>query len=320
MRVTEGTNFDIVRESIRKSKEKMEGLQHQSTTLKKINQPSDDPIAAAKLLELRTDKVNNEQYVFNGQMAGTFLNNTDIAISDLTEIVLRAKEIALNQSSQASSNDETRMGASEEISQLYANAVSVANRRIGDRYLFGGFKTQKPPVDPEGSYTGDGGQIMVEIASEVFLTVNVPGSEVFNTQPHFAQQSQRNYKSDSLSKDATRNENPENINLFSEIQNLKTGLISGNLEVVRGTLERFDQLHSRLVATRSKIGSRLQGLSSTNQAIERHNITNANLSSKLEDADIAQVATDLGKEESVFRSSLASSKRLIQPTLLDFLR
>jgi flagellar hook-associated protein 3 FlgL len=75
-----------------------------------------------------------------------------------------------------------------------------------------------------------------------------------------------------------------------------------------------------MVSIRSKIGSRIQGLQSTTQAIERHNVTNASLTSALEDADMAQVVSDLGKEETVFRSSLASSKKLIQPTLLEFLR
>jgi flagellar hook-associated protein 3 FlgL len=54
--------------------------------------------------------------------------------------------------------------------------------------------------------------------------------------------------------------------------------------------------------------------------IERHNVTNAQLSSALEDADLAQVVSDMAKEETVFRSSLASAHKLIQPTLLDFLK
>jgi flagellar hook-associated protein 3 FlgL len=113
---------------------------------------------------------------------------------------------------------------------------------------------------------------------------------------------------------------PENVNLFDELQGLRINLLTGNLEGIRSSLERFDQLHGTLVANRAKVGSRLMGLQNTQQSLERHNVTNAQLNSVLEDADMAQVVSDLAKEETVFRSSLASSQKLIQPTLLDFLK
>jgi flagellar hook-associated protein 3 FlgL len=321
MRVTENTNYDTIRESIRRSKERMEGLQHQSATMKKLNQPSDDPIGASKVLEMRTDRMNNDQYQMNSKMAEAFLNNSDHALGDLAEIVLRAKEIAINQSSAASSSEDTRLGVSEEITQLFKQAVSTGNRKVGDRFLFGGFKTQKPPVDPEGKYLGDDGQMMIEIGNDVFISMNVPGVDAFNTNPKRISQGQNGYgESNPGNGKELKEEQFENVNLFDELQNFRIALLTGDLEGIRGTLDRFDQLHGKLVATRAKLGSRLQGLHSTTQSIERHNVTNAMLSSTLEDADMAQVVSDLGREETVFKSSLASSKRLIQPTLLDFLR
>jgi flagellar hook-associated protein 3 FlgL len=303
----------------------METLQGQSATLKKLNTPSDDPVGAAKVLEVRTEKVNNDQYQMNAKLAETFLINSDHAIGELADIVARAKEIALGQSSGASSNDDTRLGIAEEVTQLYQQSVSVANRRIGDRYLFGGYKTHRPPVDPEGTYKGDDGQMMVEIARDVFLSMNIPGIEAFNTNPKSSYDSQDVYGGPtrvpaSIEGGISDDPTPENVNVFDELQNLRITLLTGDLEGIRNTLERFDQIHGKLIAVRSKLGSRVQGLQSTNQALDRHNLTNAGLSSALEDADMAQVVSDLAKEETVFKSALASSQKLIQPTLLDFLR
>ena len=89
-------------------------------------------------------------------------------MADLAEVVLRAKEIALSQSSSASSGEETRLGVAEEVVQLIKHAISTGNRRVGDRYLFGGYKTQTPPIDSDGIYSGDDGHMMVEIAEDVF--------------------------------------------------------------------------------------------------------------------------------------------------------
>lgn len=321
MRVTENTNYGVVRDSITRSKGRIEKLQTQSATLKKLNTPSDDPIGSAKVLEIRTDKVNNDQFQMNAKLTESFLNNSEHALGELGDIMVRAKEIALGQSSGASSTEDTRLGVAEEVTQLYQQAVSVANRRIGERYLFGGYKTQKPPVDAEGRYQGDDGQIMVEIAKDVFLSMNLTGVEAFNTQPAASIDSRRQtYRAPANEGERPEQAGPENVNVFDELQNLRIGLLTGNLDGIRDTLERFDQMHSRLVSMRAKVGSRVQGLQSTADALERHNITNAQLSQSIEDADMAQVVSDLAKEESVFRSALQSSQKLIQPTLMDFLK
>jgi flagellar hook-associated protein 3 FlgL len=340
MRVTENSTYGVIKGSIQRSRERMETLQGQSATLKKLNTPSDDPIGSAKVLEIRTDKVNNDQYQMNGKMAENFLNNTDQALSELAEIIGRCKDIAINQSSGASSNEDTRLGVAEEVTQLFQQAVSTANRRIGDRFLFGGFKTNKAPVDSDGRYRGDEGQMMVEVAKDVFISMNIPGIEAFNTNPKRApdaplprsydgQSPSRSLAGDSYARSATEpslgdtdspEAGPENVNVFDEIQFLRIGLLTGDLDAIRNTLERLDGIHGRLTATRAKIGSRMQGLQNTTQALERHNLVNAQLTSNLEDADMAQVVSDLAKEETVFRSALGSSQKLIQPTLLDFLK
>lgn len=306
----------------------MEDLQNKSATMKKLNTPSDDPIGAAKVLEMRSEKVNNDQFQLNGKMAESFLENSDHALSELADIVARAKEIAIGQSSGVSSSNETRLGVGEEVTQLFQQAVAVANRRVGDRYLFGGYRTERPPVNADGRFQGDDGQMMVEIAKDVFLSMNIPGIEAFNTNPknstdgnytpHTHQLAGRAPASTAI--ELGSSEAVENVNVFDELQNLRIALLTGDSSGIHGTLERFDQLHSKLIATRSKVGSRMQGLNSTSQAIERHNITNAQLASSIEDADMAQVVTDLSREESVLKSALASSKNLIQPTLLDFLK
>lgn len=330
MRVTDNTNYNVVRDGIQRSRERMQNYQQQTSTLRRLNTPSDDPVGAAKVLELRTDKVINDQYQMNAKQAETFLMNSDHALSDLAELVMRAKEIAINQSSGPSSNEESRLGVAEEVSQLFLQAVSTANRRIGDRYVFGGYKTTKPPINAEGDYVGDDGQMMVEVAKDVYVTMNVSGNEAFNTHPtpikNKGEEEGPMYGPDgrklaSVKKEDEEAEPPkENVNVFNELSHLRIALLSGDMEGIRSTLERLDAIHTRLTSVRSKLGSRLQGLQNSVQAMERHNVTNAGLSSSLEDADMAVVMSDLAKEETVFKSSLATSRRLMQPTLLDFLR
>jgi flagellar hook-associated protein 3 FlgL len=346
MRISDNQNYGTLRENISRSKERMDKLQSEASTMKKLNTPSDDPVGAAKVLEVRTEKMNNDQYQTNAKMAESFLTNSEQALTELSDLIVRAKEIAISQSSGASANSDTRLGVAEEVTQLYNQAVAAGNRRIGDRYLFGGYKTQTPPIDPSGRYRGDDGQTMVEIAKDVFLSMNVTGLEAFNTNPknsadgrtgytqynHNNQQqmttSGRAPASNGLEKGPKdsglaredQNGKGENVNVFDELQNLRIALLTGDMDATRNTLERFDAIHAKIVAERSKIGSRINGLQQTSQSIERHNLANAQLTTQIEDADMAQVVSDLAREEQVFKSSLSSSQKLIQPTLLDFLK
>ncbi len=343
MRISDSTNFGVVRDSMTRSRSRLEDLQLKNSTLKKLNKPSDDPVGSAKVLEVRTDKVNNEQFQSNAKLAQAFLENSDAALEDLSEIMMRAKEIAIGQSSSASSTPETRLGVAEEVNQLFQRAIATSNRRIGDRFLFGGFKNDSNPVDSDGNYHGDTGEQMIEIGREVFIGMNIPGHQIFNTNPSAStDQREINQRAIEDQKKIPPNENQEdkrppavrrlasegmdegatvpNVNLFEELKSLRIGLLTGDQSTIRGTLERFDDLLGKVISTRSKIGSRIQGIQGNINTMERHNITNAQLTSGIEDADMTQIVSDMAKEETVFKSSLASSKHLIQPTLLEFLR
>jgi len=336
LRISDNTNFGIVRDSMTRSRSRLEDLQLQNSTLKKLNKPSDDPVGSAKVLEVRTDKVNNDQFQSNAKLAQSFLENTDAALEDLSDIVMRAKEIAIGQSSSASSTAETRLGVAEEVNQLFQRAVATSNRRIGDRFIFGGYKNMSNPVDADGNYHGDSGEMMVEIGRETFIGMNIPGHQVFNTNPEFsADQRELKQREIEQNKDVapkpeafrrlasegdTQKANVPNVNLFEELKSLRIGLLTGDQPSIRGTLERFDDLLGKVVSTRAKIGSRIQGIQGNITTMERHNISNAQLTSTIEDADMTQIVSDMAKEETVFKSSLASSKHLIQPTLLEFLR
>ena len=96
MRVTENANYESVRSSIARSKERLEKLQHQNATLRKLNTPSDDPVGAAKVLENRTDKANNDQFLTNAKLASTFLENSDHAIAELADIVQQRRQAHLS--------------------------------------------------------------------------------------------------------------------------------------------------------------------------------------------------------------------------------
>ena len=176
MRVADKMAFDQVNRAITRNRSDLDLYQNQAATQKRITKPSDDPVAASQVLGARTEEQSNKQFVKNLNYAKSFLDYSEQSLGDLDNVLVRAKELAISQANDASANPETRRAVAAEVSQLYAEAIQIANRRLGDRFIFGGFKTVHPPFDQNGNYNGDDGEMKVHIDKDTFLSMNMPGS------------------------------------------------------------------------------------------------------------------------------------------------
>jgi flagellar hook-associated protein 3 FlgL len=131
------------------------------------------------VLTARTEEHTNSQFTKNINHAKSFLEFTDQSLNELSDLVVRAKELAISQSNDASSNVQSRQVTAQEINQIYNQAIQIGNRKLGERYIFSGFKTQTQPFDITGNYFGDSGDLKVQTQKDQFLAMNLPGSKVF---------------------------------------------------------------------------------------------------------------------------------------------
>lgn len=107
--------YGQINQNIQKNRQEMAELQNQAATQKRVNKPSDDPSAAARVLSARTEERGSRQFFRNMQYAKDFLEFTDNSLSELNEILIRAKELAIGQSSDAGANAMTRQVTAREI-------------------------------------------------------------------------------------------------------------------------------------------------------------------------------------------------------------
>ena len=183
MRVSDNMTFGQVNRNMSDTRSKLSDLQNQAASQKKINKPSDDPIGLPKVLAARTEHTNAEQFLRNINSAKTFLEYSDQSLGDLSESLMRVKELAIGQASGGSGTPQTRMMVAAEVQQLYEQSIQIANRKLGERFIFGGFHTTERPFGVRGEYLGDQGQIMIEITKGSYLPMNVPGNHIFLGDP-----------------------------------------------------------------------------------------------------------------------------------------
>jgi flagellar hook-associated protein 3 FlgL len=150
---------------------------------KRINKPSDDPIGAAKILDLNSTIGVIDQFSRNVGGAESSLAFEENVIAGVNNSLQRVRELAI-QGNNATNSDSDRQLIAQEIYQKLDELTSLANSRDGrGEYIFGGFSVDSPPyADISGSivYQGDQGQRFVQIGEGTQTAVGDSGESVFS--------------------------------------------------------------------------------------------------------------------------------------------
>lgn len=371
MRISDNMTYDQVRGTIGKNRSQMTELQNQAATQKRVTRPSDDPMAAARVLHSRVDLEGNKQFIKNLNYARSFLETTDQAMADITENLMRLKELAINQANDASASDESRRVVSAEVEQVFNQLVNIGNRKLGDRFVFGGFHTQNAPFDFNGEYKGDEGEMLVHIDKSTFLPMNMAGNRLFHgvglspkglstptpeqpqTVEEFRQERGIDEKSNpsanpssnpnsnpnssapvelrtpasvneskdyAESESEPKNAEPLGVNLFKVTKDLMIALRTNDKAGVQDSLDQMDEAIGQVVLARAQVGSRSTAVDGLLQSLERSKVDDQTAISQHEDADVFSTVSDLNKTESTLQATLQTSGKMIQPSLLNFLR
>ena len=295
MRVTQSMLTNNMLSSLSNSYEKMGKLQDQISSQKKINRPSDDPVVAMKGISYRRNVQEVEQYKRNYSEAYNWIDNSDASLDQTGQALQRIRELIV-QGSNDTYDSEQRRSIQNEIGQLREQLIEIANTKVGDKYIFNGSDTLNPPVSPEGGVkpvVGAGSQdVQLELAKGVYITVNIKPQEVFNS---------------GLFDDIDR--------LMDELKNESA---TGNS--INAFIEDIDNHIANVNNTRSELGARYNRVELMENRIDQQEIIVKEKMSENEDIDFEKVVTEMLTQESVHRAALAVGARVIQPSLMDFLR
>lgn len=137
---------------------RMDKLQNQMATGKKISVPSDDPIVASKALKLRTDVAEIDQFKRNANDAYSWATLTEDAMGMMVDVLHRARELAVQAANGILTSDD-RSKIQKEVEQLKEQMIHIANTTYAGRYVFSGHATDAPLINEDGTYN-------ISVASE----------------------------------------------------------------------------------------------------------------------------------------------------------
>ncbi|CUB43839.1 MULTISPECIES: flagellar hook-associated protein FlgL [Bacillus] len=305
MRVTQGM---IAKNSLRfigSSYDKLDRLQQQVSTGKKITKASDDPVVAMKGMQYRTQLAQVNQYQRNVSQGFTWLENSESSVNSETDIMGKIRDLMVQ--AKSDSNGETELKAiGTEIGQLKKQLVSVANTQVNGRYLFNGTNSDVPPIteNADGTYTYNyenytgASDVNINISNGAVLKVNSDPNSAFGGVA----------------------QNGDNI--FEFLNSLEASLSKGTLSEADSNqiLSDIDGFTDKMNAEKSNIGARTNRLELIQTRLESQAATAEKVLSDNEDVEMEDVIVDYLSQQTVHRAALSVNANIIQPSLIDFLK
>ncbi len=340
MRITNNMLIKNMMSNLNSNLNRMDKVQKQLSSGKKFSLPSDDPIGVSKSLKLHTDVSKIEQYKRNLNDAKSWLEITEDSIAQVGEVLQRARELTVQGSNGTNSEGDLK-AISAEIGQLKDELVKVANTTYAGRSIFTGFKTNAPLLDDDGNYKltnlelGAGTFSDNKLSDDEISTYNVGVADtvVINTvgisifgkvdgpmdDGNFDATEVNGYSVDKTN-DTSDNSTADKSYLIAMFDELENAMDTSDTDTIKGSLDRIDNVMENLLSVRAEIGAKENRLELTENRLEEQTVNFTELLSNNEDVDMSEVIMDLKIEENVYRASLSAGAKIIQPSLLDFLR
>jgi flagellar hook-associated protein 3 FlgL len=291
MRITENMRYHNVLRDIGDAQRRMYRAQEQVSTGKKVTKPSDDPVAAADILRIKSEKSESVQYGRNLTFAKSKLQFTDGTLDSIGRLLERAVTVG-----QSSFNNETPAVFAEELKGIRDQLLAAANSSYGGRFIFGGSVTTQEPYEKNAdgtiAYGGNSDAMDVAINRAVSVQTQVPGSEIFSGP----------------------------VDVFRELADLATAIQAGDKTAIDAHVRQLDSATEIISLARAKVGNSLnRALSVEGDLTTAKLARDAELTDK-EAADMAAAITELAASQQGLQATLAVGANISKLSILDFLK
>jgi flagellar hook-associated protein 3 FlgL len=292
MRVSESMLYSSANTSLAKQMVTMQNLTEQVSASKKLLRPSDNPADVRTAVGLYDTLAQLNQFGRNIDTATSKLSAMDGALGSASELIQRANELAIEGANGTlSPSDRKSMGT--EVSQLTEAMAQNANAKVGNSYIFSGFKTDTPPYQVTGpgqvgAYQGDNGVVIARVGPSSTMQISMSGSSLFQS----------------------------GIDALTQLQ---TDLNSGQA-VQASTITQISNALQDLSQAQATVGARENRMTDAKNTQQNLVTSNQALLSGLQDVNMPAAITALTQAQTTYQASLAVTAKVMQTSLIDYLR
>ena len=287
-RITQRAITDTALRGLQGNLSRLQELQQQLSSGRRIGGPSDDPSGAASAMTFRSQRAQGEQHLRNIDHATGRLTATDDALTNMSDRLRAVREMMI-QSRSGAMNSDARSTLASQITSVRSEVVDLYNSRYLDRPVFGGTTPGVNAVDPAtGAYLGDDGTVETRISRDALVRTDVKGTDV---------------AADVLPELLTR--------------------IAGNVATGSLTPADYDELAaamSKVLQSLGDVGARAARVETTKAAVDSSRLDLTSRISLNEDVDLPETIMNLQAQQVAYQAALGAAAKIQQTSLVDFLR
>jgi flagellar hook-associated protein 3 FlgL len=311
MRVTANTFPNSLLQQLSSLSQRQNKLQSQAATGQRVQLPEDDPISMRRVLDMQAEGKMVEQYQRNISRHQELATDSFNSMKALRNISDRVRELSIAADG-LKSQDELNLYA-KELTELIKQAAQTLNAKNRGDYLFAGTLSDRPPfvlaTDADGNvtsvtYQGNVDLAESEISSGMTLSAQTVGENSSGAGPRGL------IKDDRVGAD-----------FFNHLISLQNNLLSGNVAAIettdRANLAADEDNILFHLGTSGAIQSRLEVTKAV--ASQRTDTLEALVSNEV-DADLAQTLVRLSQTQTAYQAALQSAGKILNSSLLDYLR
>jgi flagellar hook-associated protein 3 FlgL len=299
MRISTQFLFDRGTAQISNAQTALQKTQEQIASGRRILSPSDDPVAAARALEISQSIAANTQFGRNRVLAENVLVQTEGTLEGVTALLLDVRTAVVTAGNGTFSDNE-RGSIATELSGRLQQLIGFANSRDADgNYRFSGYQTGAPAfvqTATGATYQGDAGQQLVQVDGNRQIAVGQSGASVFQGggQDVFA-------------------------TITDLITLLNTPGTAGLAAGLASATSNLDLALDNVLTVRASLGTRLQEIAALNVVGDDRNLQYRAIQSELQDLDYTEALTRLTQQQVTLEAAQKSFVQTAKLSLFNFI-
>ncbi|MEK6309970.1 MAG: flagellar hook-associated protein FlgL [Curtobacterium sp.] len=270
---------------------KVAQLTDQATTLKNISRPSDDPVGTGTSMQVRKEQAANAQYARNADDAVGWLATTDSTLTSVYSVLTNVRDLTVRAANSGTMSDTDRDAFITEFRALKSDLEARANTTYGTRNVFAGSSTASAAYDAAGGWAASGTPVSRRVGDAESVRVDTPGATVFGSGA---------------------------TSVFSVIDSIVSDL--QNAVNVNPRLNEVDGAIDTVRSAQADVGVRHAAALTAQDTLKTASVALEGRRSDVEDKDLAKAVLDLQVQQTNYQAALAVTAKVLQPTLMDYLR
>lgn len=306
MRIATKSYLDLLQQGIRNAEGDFGALTERITSGRRINRPSDDPVAMGKTLRahatLETVLSQNETL----EWASAINNAADSAIGEFAKPLQAALDAAMR-ATQVGIGEAGRMACAEEVRAARERVVTIGDSEFSSIHLFAGTKNRQPPLATAGSggpvaYNGNSTPMEVEVAPGRGVELTVSGERLFNFEDAAGERAVDTVDGD----------------IFQTMSDLAEAIENNDVNEITSRSKDLESLRDHIVAERGRLGASGMRLEQSIALTEDAELQCRTILAEIEDVDMVRALSEAQQRKTSYLAALAATSMISNmPTLFN---